>query len=76
MTREFYTIQTSDVGKLFIQAFDRRWLVSDHWGMTMKQDVGKRVYQISPRVLQIENQAQFEGRKYEEKTGLASGTAP
>jgi len=58
----YYEIQESDVGRPSITCFGRTWSVSNHWGKTMKRDVGKYVRQTSPGVLQIENDEQFAQR--------------
>ena len=39
-----YTLQDSDVGKSFLRAFGRVWLVTDFMGRVLPGDVGKRVY--------------------------------
>lgn len=59
----FYTIKKSDVGRPWLKAFGRVWMVSDFLGRIMNQDVGKRIYKTSGDVLQVENKEQFIARK-------------
>ena len=60
--RPFYTIKKSDIGKATIKAFGRRWSVVDVIGHIGPYDIGKRVIQTSPGVLQVENDAQMRRR--------------
>jgi hypothetical protein len=65
--RPFYELKKTDVGKALINAFGRKWPVSDFIGRVLPTDVGKRVYKASigrsqapgpAYVLQIENDEQ------------------
>ena len=60
--RPFYTIQKSDVGKATIKAFGKRWRVDEFIGHIGAYDVGKRVVQPIPGVLQVENDQQLQKR--------------
>ena len=60
--REFYTVRKEDIGRHTILAFRRPWLVAYHFGKLQPQDIGKRIYETSPDVLQIENNEQFKER--------------
>jgi len=62
MSRPFFTLRKADVGEPYVRAFGTVWLVQNHWGRTMRQDVGKRVYLVSDGVLQIESREQLERR--------------
>ena len=61
-SRPFYTIKKADIGKATIKAFGKRWSVVDFIGHIGPYDVGKRVVQTSPGVLQVENDAQMRQR--------------
>jgi hypothetical protein len=56
--RPFYELKKTDVGKVLISAFGRKWLVSDFIGRVLPTDVGKRVYKAAADMLQVENNAQ------------------
>ena len=54
--RPFYELTREDVGQPNIFAFGRSWPVQSFGiGHVMEADVGKRCYQISPGVIQVEN---------------------
>jgi hypothetical protein len=55
--REYYTLRDRDVGRNWLLAFGRTWLVSDFMGRILPTDVGKRAYQRGD-VLQVENDDQ------------------
>lgn len=59
MARPFYTIQLGDVGRIDVRGPDGRlWYLRDCLGRVQLVDVGKRVYEVAPGVLQAENDAQ------------------
>jgi hypothetical protein len=69
--RPFYELKKTDVGKALINAFGRKWPVSDFIGRVLPTDVGKRVYKAGigrsqapgpAYVLQIENDEQRDRR--------------
>ncbi|HEY2638921.1 MAG TPA: hypothetical protein VGI66_03430 [Streptosporangiaceae bacterium] len=67
MPAKFYTLGPGDVRKAFIEAWDRKWPVSDFMGKIMVRDVGKRVYRVRNEAgdyefLQVENDQQFHAR--------------
>lgn len=62
MDREFYTVRKEDIGRHTIFAFRRPWLVVYHFGKLQSQDIGKRICETSPDVLQMENDEQFKER--------------
>ena len=57
----FYTVTAEDVGRATLEAFGRRWRVSDFLGRVFAQDIGKRVY-LRADILQAESNEQRDRR--------------
>lgn len=61
--RLFYTLESTDIGNSLLEAFGRKWRVSDFLGRVLPSDVGKRVYRVLTNagdsyILQVENDLQ------------------
>jgi hypothetical protein len=57
----WYELTPADVGRPWIQAFGRTWLVSSFLGQVLAGDVGKRVFRRGD-ILQVENDEQRAAR--------------
>lgn len=69
---EYYVIKRTDVGQPTIHFLGNTWLVENFIGQILPGDVGKRVYIVSPDVLQVENDEQFRTRTAHEALSEAS----
>lgn len=58
---KYREIEASDVGRGFIKAFGKTWLVLGFMGRIFPGDVGKRIYRAGD-ILQVENDEQFKKR--------------
>jgi len=69
MAREYETITARNVGRVFFQAFGRKWRVADFMGRITVRDIGKRVFLVNG-ALRVETDDELRARRDARKIEL------